>query len=69
MSCRSMGASRYRWTHHEGCCQCIGHTCIDYGYNKPLCLQCKGDEKDKMLETELDGSNNEQTIDHTMDGK
>ncbi|XP_052818582.1 twisted gastrulation protein homolog 1-A-like [Mya arenaria] len=54
MSCQSMGAAKYRWTHHEGCCQCIGDTCIDYGYNKPLCLQCRGDDNDQMTETELE---------------
>jgi len=53
MSCRSMGAAKYRWTHHEGCCQCIGETCIDYGYNKPLCLLCRGDDNDQLVDTEL----------------
>eukprot|EP00493_Phyllostaurus_siculus_P010647 UN10793 len=26
-SCRSMGASSYRWF-HDGCCECVGSQCI-----------------------------------------
>lgn len=33
-SCKSMGAARYRWFHEQGCCQCIGDTCISYGLNR-----------------------------------
>lgn len=32
-SCQSTGASKYRWF-HDGCCECIGHTCINYGINE-----------------------------------
>lgn len=39
-SCGSMGASRYRWFHQYGCCECIGSTCLDYGKGEPLCLKC-----------------------------
>ncbi|KXJ22116.1 twisted gastrulation protein homolog 1-A [Exaiptasia diaphana] len=38
--CNSMGAQRYRWF-HNGCCQCVGHYCVDYGETKPLCKNCK----------------------------
>ncbi|XP_018320461.1 protein twisted gastrulation [Agrilus planipennis] len=38
-SCQSMGASSYRWF-HDGCCECVGDTCIDYGYKKSSCLKC-----------------------------
>lgn len=31
-SCQSMGANSYRWF-HDGCCQCVGETCINYGIN------------------------------------
>lgn len=31
--CKSMGASSYRWF-HDGCCECIGNTCIKYGINE-----------------------------------
>ena len=30
-SCSSIGASGYRWFHEYGCCECIGHTCLNYG--------------------------------------
>lgn len=62
-SCKSMGAAKYRWTHNEGCCQCIGHTCIDYGLNEPLCLQCHGDESDKMVKLEQEVMMEEAAID------
>ncbi|CAB0005119.1 unnamed protein product [Nesidiocoris tenuis] len=32
-SCQSMGAASYRWF-HDGCCQCIGDRCINYGINE-----------------------------------
>ncbi|XP_071448838.1 twisted gastrulation protein homolog 1-A [Hetaerina americana] len=38
-SCQSTGASSYRWF-HDGCCQCVGHTCINYGLNESKCLDC-----------------------------
>lgn len=46
-SCKSMGAAKYRWFQNEGCCQCIGDTCIDYGLNEPLCLLCRDDLDDE----------------------
>lgn len=38
-SCRSMGASSYRWF-HDGCCECVGPYCLQYGINDSRCLQC-----------------------------
>ncbi|XP_046387154.1 twisted gastrulation protein homolog 1-A-like [Ischnura elegans] len=38
-SCQSTGASSYRWF-HDGCCQCVGHTCINYGLTESRCLDC-----------------------------
>lgn len=40
VSCKSMGAAKYRWFHEYGCCQCIGNTCLDYGLSEPQCLRC-----------------------------
>lgn len=34
--CRSMGASSFRWF-HEGCCECVGKSCIHYGLADPKC--------------------------------
>jgi len=38
-SCQSMGANSYRWF-HDGCCECVGDTCINYGINDSRCLYC-----------------------------
>lgn len=32
-SCKSTGAASYRWF-HDGCCECIGQMCINYGINE-----------------------------------
>lgn len=32
-SCQSMGASSFRWF-HNGCCECVGSDCINYGINE-----------------------------------
>lgn len=32
-ACMSMGASSYRWF-HDGCCECVGFTCLNYGINE-----------------------------------
>lgn len=55
-SCQSTGATSYRWF-HDGCCQCVGNTCINYGLNESKCLDCPitkskkdfGDEPDDDL--------------------
>ncbi|CAK8672562.1 unnamed protein product [Clavelina lepadiformis] len=39
MSCESMGASSFRWF-HNGCCQCAGPTCLNYGNMYPKCREC-----------------------------
>lgn len=33
VSCQSMGAASYRWF-HDGCCECIGENCPNYGINE-----------------------------------
>ena len=42
-SCHSMGASYFRWF-HDGCCECIGRTCINYGIDESRCKTCSLDE-------------------------
>ncbi|XP_013785056.1 twisted gastrulation protein homolog 1-like [Limulus polyphemus] len=49
-SCRSMGAASYRWF-HDGCCECIGSTCINYGINESRCYKCPV-EKEEVSEEE-----------------
>ncbi|KAK8722843.1 hypothetical protein OTU49_012081 [Cherax quadricarinatus] len=38
-TCRSMGAAAYRWF-FDGCCECVGNPCINYGVNESRCIQC-----------------------------
>lgn len=38
-NCQSMGASSYRWF-HDGCCECVGSTCLNYGVNESRCKGC-----------------------------
>ena len=46
LSCKSMGAARYRWFHEYGCCECIGSTCLDFGKGEALCLKCTATSND-----------------------
>lgn len=50
-SCQSMGAASYRWF-HDGCCECIGEHCMNYGINESRCLKCP--EEDDALIDEAD---------------
>ncbi|XP_031626994.1 protein twisted gastrulation [Contarinia nasturtii] len=38
-NCESMGATSYRWF-YDGCCECVGSTCINYGIKESRCAQC-----------------------------
>lgn len=38
-SCTSMGATSYRWF-HDGCCECVGSNCLNYGIDVSMCLYC-----------------------------
>lgn len=49
-SCQSMGASSYRWF-HDGCCECVGDTCINYGVNESRCLDCNGNNLNEPVST------------------
>lgn len=51
-SCRSMGSTSYRWF-HDGCCQCVGHTCINYGINESRCKQCPESEEGEEVDEEI----------------
>uniref|UniRef100_A0A0A9YJJ3 Protein twisted gastrulation n=1 Tax=Lygus hesperus TaxID=30085 RepID=A0A0A9YJJ3_LYGHE len=52
-SCQSMGAASYRWF-HDGCCQCIGDRCINYGINESRCLECPPQQESPPSEDEVD---------------
>ncbi|XP_039498518.1 protein twisted gastrulation [Drosophila santomea] len=45
--CESMGASSYRWF-HDGCCECVGENCLNYGINESRCRGCPEDQ-DQLL--------------------
>ncbi|KAF7988423.1 hypothetical protein HCN44_000996 [Aphidius gifuensis] len=50
-ACQSMGASSYRWF-HDGCCECVGQTCLNYGINESRCLKCPiHKEEDEQIES------------------
>ncbi|KPM10190.1 twisted gastrulation-like protein [Sarcoptes scabiei] len=38
-SCASMGSTTYRWF-HDGCCQCVGKTCNEFGLEQSNCTAC-----------------------------
>ncbi|XP_017126549.1 protein twisted gastrulation [Drosophila elegans] len=49
--CESMGASSYRWF-HDGCCECVGGNCLNYGINESRCRGCpenQDPEQDQLL--------------------
>lgn len=56
-NCMSLGAASYRWF-HDGCCQCVGNTCLNYGLNEGRCQQCP------LSEELLNDSTNE--LDHEI---
>lgn len=53
-SCTSMGASAYRWF-HDGCCECVGPHCINYGMNESKCLRCPLDnsKEDALMRVDI----------------
>lgn len=59
-SCTSMGASSYRWF-HDGCCQCVGANCINYGLNESRCTQCP-QEITPLVDTSLHLENQPLTV-------
>lgn len=48
-----------RWF-HDGCCECIGEYCINYGINDSRCIQCSrkeeidSDDLDSLSDNEKD---------------
>lgn len=34
-----MGSTSYRWF-LDGCCECVGSNCVNYGLNESKCLEC-----------------------------
>lgn len=66
-SCRSMGATSYRWF-HDGCCECIGQNCINFGIDESRCRECplKDENIDDIDENDLDYGEDEDYNDNEM---
>ncbi|XP_017055222.1 protein twisted gastrulation [Drosophila ficusphila] len=58
--CESMGASSYRWF-HDGCCECVGGNCLNYGINESRCRGCPEDQ-DQLLTAETVPAEAEQDL-------
>jgi len=55
-SCTSMGATSYRWF-HDGCCECVGDKCINYGINESRCEECPLldlDDEEELTDEEME---------------
>ncbi|KAJ3660483.1 hypothetical protein Zmor_004931 [Zophobas morio] len=52
-SCQTMGSSSYRWF-HDGCCECIGQNCINYGINESRCRECSLNDLSDEVEEDVD---------------
>lgn len=50
-ACENMGAQSSRWF-LDGCCQCIGDSCIPSGINESKCISCP--DQDEMNENGFD---------------
>lgn len=53
-ACEEMGAQSSRWF-LDGCCECIGHSCIPSGINESKCTACP--EKNEIMENGFDYDN------------
>ena len=76
-SCTSMGASSYRWF-HDGCCECVGNQCINYGINQSRCEDCPlldddeeitDEEMEMLVNMEYDDFTNDDTSRNEKDKK
>ena len=55
-SCHTMGATSYRWF-SDGCCECVGHGCVNYGINQSRCGFVLENEDGSALDDQLDYEN------------
>lgn len=65
-SCASMGANAYRWF-HDGCCECVGQYCPEFGISQSECTQCPLDMSSNMeAETSDDQNSDTSGIDYSL---
>lgn len=55
LACRTMGANAFRWF-NNGCCECIGETCINFGINQSRCLRCSEEEQEYVSDVTMDAA-------------
>uniref|UniRef100_A0A2P2I4N9 Protein twisted gastrulation-like n=2 Tax=Hirondellea gigas TaxID=1518452 RepID=A0A2P2I4N9_9CRUS len=53
--CNQRGAASYRYF-FDGCCECVGHTCLNYGINESRCSVCSRPDDDDFT-NEIIGDN------------
>ncbi|XP_063910308.1 twisted gastrulation protein homolog 1-B-like [Zophobas morio] len=53
-NCESMGSNSYRWF-HDGCCECIGQHCINYGINESKCRECSMNQDEEEDDDDDEG--------------
>ena len=58
-NCNSMGATSFRWF-SNGCCQCVGHGCVNYGVNEARCGFSNVNEADQDEEINYDQLSDEE---------
>lgn len=51
-NCASTGATAYRWF-FDGCCECVGETCLNYGVNESRCIDCPMVGEDDVFDDDL----------------
>ncbi|XP_037933115.1 protein twisted gastrulation-like [Teleopsis dalmanni] len=62
--CESMGANSYRWF-HDGCCECVGAHCFNYGINESRCASCP--EAEEYVGAESNDEDDESMWDYGED--
>lgn len=58
-SCQTMGASAAKWF-EDGCCECIGYNCINYGINESRCSKCSREDDEEEEGVELEDLSDEE---------
>ncbi|CAG9857823.1 unnamed protein product [Phyllotreta striolata] len=64
-SCNSVGANSLR-LFHNGCCECVGEKCINYGRSKSLCTACPRPDNEEE-EYAIEDDDNDLEMDYGED--
>ena len=54
-----MGASAAKWF-EDGCCECVGYNCVNYGINESRCSSCSRDDNEEDEGVELEDLSDEE---------